>query len=142
NRAERRSSAGRCEDEHVSVGEGAEPPLLQIPRAWLRQTQEFAFSPAKGETVEPWGLRFGSHGSPLTTRWVGRGGVHLLRAALALLKEPDGEDQPNSRWTRRFCAPFFSILPSFRGPISAVLATCVPPQGCRSMSPMRTRRTR
>ena len=48
--------------------------------------------------------------------------------------------------TRRFCRPFFSILPSRTVPISAVDRTCVPPQGCRSMgvtpSPMRTRRTR
>src|SRR6218665_991814 len=36
--------------------------------------------------------------------------------------------------TRRVVALFFSILVTTMAPISAVLATCVPPQGCRSIS--------
>ena len=43
---------------------------------------------------------------------------------------------------RRFCLPLLSILLTTSGPISAVERTCVPPQGCRSTSPMRTSRTR
>ncbi|MGC4003702.1 MAG: hypothetical protein QM811_11480 [Pirellulales bacterium] len=46
--------------------------------------------------------------------------------------------------TRRAMAPFFSILVTTTAPISAVLATCVPPQGCRSIgssAPMRMVRT-
>src|SRR5260370_40172708 len=34
--------------------------------------------------------------------------------------------------TRRFCLPFFSICITRTSPISFVLRTCVPPQGCRS----------
>ena len=48
--------------------------------------------------------------------------------------------------TRRFWRPFFSILPISTRPISAVRATWVPPQGCRSTcvgpAPIRTSRTR
>ncbi len=40
--------------------------------------------------------------------------------------------QSNSRLTRRFCLPLFSILPNTTRPISPVRATWVPPQGCRS----------
>lgn len=36
--------------------------------------------------------------------------------------------------TRRVVALFFSILVTTMAPISAVLATCVPPQGCRSIN--------
>ena len=36
---------------------------------------------------------------------------------------------------RRFCRPFFSILVTATGPISAVDRTWVPPQGCRSTDP-------
>ena len=45
---------------------------------------------------------------------------------------------------RRLSLPFFSILVTTTLPISPVLRTCVPPQGCVSTeppSPMRTRRT-
>ena len=48
----------------------------------------------------------------------------------------------NNSPTRLFCLPFFSILPSLNRPISPVRRTCVPPQGCRSTSPMRISRTR
>src|SRR3954469_9878054 len=54
------------------------------------------------------------------------------------------ECHANETRMRRFCLPFFSIRVTTTGPISAVLLTCVPPQGCGSTeppSPMTTRRT-
>ena len=50
----------------------------------------------------------------------------------------------NATRMRRFSLPFFSILVTATCPISPVVLTCVPPQGCRStapFSPMTTRRT-
>src|SRR6185437_5727139 len=44
--------------------------------------------------------------------------------------------------TRRFCRPLFSILVIATGPISAVLRTCVPPQGCKSTPAISISRTR
>ena len=38
----------------------------------------------------------------------------------------------NAIRTRRFCLPFFSICVTRTSPISLVVCTCMPPQGCRS----------
>jgi len=74
-------------------------------------------------------IRFGDQ-SFRTTRWRAQNGVSIRSI------------HAKCRLTRRFCLPFFSILPIRTLPISAVAATCVPPHGCKSISPIRTNRTR
>ena len=50
-------------------------------------------------------------------------------------------DQARLSRTRRLMAPFFSILVTVATPTSRVLATWVPPHGCRSTPAISTRRT-
>ena len=78
--------------------------------------------------------RRGRRGVRRATRWRRTSATDRTRSR--------GASSAKRMRTRRFCLPLLSILPITSRPISAVERTCVPPQGWRSMSPMRTSRTR